>query len=1097
MQASLVKRHETRATPAPTLIHLGARVLSGIGLAALALVALWLWLSWEHTRRTAQQTMAVSAALVAGHAQSQFDGIASGLARLAEDLGRPPALSDAIWLEHFRRRNPSLAAVLLRRTDGRALTFSSASARRSRHTAAPDDPAWREDFRASLRAKGLTVGRPYLSAVLGDWVLPLYYAVRRGGQVVYVIEADIALAQQQALWADLPQVRQAAIGLLREDGYLVSRIPHAPPQKIYRQQNLRGALYLASRSGAPAGTYSGVVADGSYRYGAYQRLVGYPLIAFFSQPRALLVETWWRQVHMPLYLILGTLLGAALLYAVLARRYAARMKVIGQHLALTQAAAADIEAPLAPLPPPSSGVREIDELVEALVEANERLREAAHNRERLLLSAAAAATYTVREPDGIVTAVNETFLAMTGLRAEEVIGRPWHDRLYDPHEDQAVLPGFESAPRVLRLKRADGEPLWVSVAEYREDIGQQVIRHGLAIDVTERERLLETVRRQSQRLETLWQLATRRGHSEEERIGLMLRHAVEMLDMEVALVTELAGETLVARAVEDRLERFAPGQTFSVRDVLCERTIATRQSLFLPDLAAEPALAAHPTHTVLGVRTYVSLPIWAGERLHGTLVFMRRTPTPQGFGSDDRNFMELLAAWLGQVLLEQSRRAALETLALTDGLTRLPNRRAAELRLAQELARARRSGEPFAIAIADLDRFKLVNDHYGHETGDAVLRACAAIMQAQLREGDWVARWGGEEFLIFLHHADAATATSVMERLRQHFHDQPITTSFGTLSLTVSIGIGVFRQGEELSAVLAEADGCLYEAKRAGRDRVMVSEATPRRTLWKAGLLQQALREGRIVPAYQVMVDLKTGETVADEAMARLILADGQVLAAEEFIEAAEGIHLIHLVDQAVAEQALARCAARRQTGTCGSGLVHFVNLSPQFLARRELVERLLEQARTHCATLGVAPGDPKPIVFEITERQLLDDLHVLQRHVRPLLDFGFRLALDDFGSGYSSFLYLCALPIHFIKIEGWMVRQMRAQPKARSLVTSIVQLARDQGLVTIAEGVEDAETAALLRELGVDWAQGFYFGAPQCEQQPLSAVTRNRETMN
>ncbi len=1079
-----MERHTTRKTPAPTLIRLGVRVLSGIGLAASVLSGFWLWQSWQNTRWAAQQVMTVSAALVAAHAQSQFNALASGLAQLAEDFDRSPTLSVVTRLERFRARYQYVSVVTLRHPDGRPLhTTIGASSAVSQCLS--DDPIWREDFKASLKNDRLTVGRPYPCPLLSDWVLPLYYTVRRGGRVAYVMEVGMALAQQQALWADLAQVREAAIGLLREDGYLVSRLPHVPPQRIYRKQNLRGALYVASRSGAPAGTYSGVVADGSYRYGAYRRIADYQLIAFYSESRAVLAAAWWRQVRMPFYLILGSLLGAALLYAVLARRYATRMQAIGQHLASPQTAGT---------PLPGSGVREIDELVAALAESRERLREAARNRERLLLSAALAATYTVREPDGIVTAVNDVFLSLTGLRRDEVIGQPWRERLCNPDEDQPVLPGFESPPQVLRLKRADGSTLWVSVAEYRESIGEQVIRHGLAIDVTERERLLETVRLQSQRLATLWQLATGHGLCEEKRIGLMLRHAVETLGMEAALVMELEGKTLVARAVEDLLERFAPAQTFSVHDTLCQKTIATRASLFLSDLAADPVLAAHPTHTVLGVRTYVSLPILAGERLYGTLVFMRRLPTPQGFSEDDRNFLELLASWLGQVLLERSRRAELERLALTDSLTGLPNRRAAETRLAQELARARRADVPFAVAIADLDRFKLINDHYGHETGDEVLREVATKMLAHLREGDWVARWGGEEFLIFLHQSDGVAAAAVMERLRQCFHDQSITTPLGLLTLTVSIGISVWRPGEALADVLAEADGCLYEAKRAGRDRVVVSEATRRSALWKAGLLQQALREGRLVPAYQPMVDLATGETIADEAMARLVLPDGQVLPAQEFIEAAEGINLIHLVDQTVAEQALVRCAAGLRCGAVEPGFAHFINVSPQFLARRELVERLLERAQQHCTTLGMAFAGPKPIVFEITERQLLDDLQTLRRNVQPLLDFGFRLALDDFGSGYSSFLYLYTLPIHFIKIEGWMVRQMRGDPKARSLVANIVALGRDHDIVTIAEGVEDAETASLLRELGVNWAQGFHFGAPRLEAPPVAGL---REGMN
>ncbi len=243
-----------------------------------------------------------------------------------------------------------------------------------------------------------------------------------------------------------------------------------------------------------------------------------------------------------------------------------------------------------------------------------------------------------------------------------------------------------------------------------------------------------------------------------------------------------------------------------------------------------------------------------------------------------------------------------------------------------------------------------------------------------------------------------------------------------------------------------------------------MSEVSRRGTLWKAGLLQQALREGRLDAAYQPIVDLKTGVPVADEAMARLILPEGEVLQAREFIEAAEGTHLIHLVDQAISGKVLERCAANLRCGAARPRFAHFVNLSPQFLARRDLVEQLLERARQYCASFEGMFEDTKPLVIEITERELVRDFEELRRNVQPLLDFGFRLALDDFGSGYSSFLYLCNLPVRFLKIEGWMVRRMREDGRVRALVSGIVGMAREQGIVTIAEGVEDEATAHLAR---------------------------------
>jgi len=258
-------------------------------------------------------------------------------------------------------------------------------------------------------------------------------------------------------------------------------------------------------------------------------------------------------------------------------------------------------------------------------------------------------------------------------------------------------------------------------------------------------------------------------------------------------------------------------------------------------------------------------------------------------------------------------------------------------------------------------------------------------------------------------------------------------------------------------------------------------------------MLQHALLENRLVPAYQVMVDLRTNEVVADEALARLIEPDGHILPAEEFIEAAEGINLIHMVDEVVARQSMQRCAFNLADGRNKPGFAHFINLSPQFLAHRELVQAMLLQAEQYSAGSGMAELPVKQMVLEITERQLIGNFEDLLSDLQPLLDFGFRLALDDFGSGYSSFLYLASLPVSFLKIEGWMVQNMRNNPKVLGMVKSIIALARDQGLTTIAECVEDAATAELLRDLGVDWGQGWYFGRPECELDPVQIIQQAR----
>lgn len=581
------------------------------------------------------------------------------------------------------------------------------------------------------------------------------------------------------------------------------------------------------------------------------------------------------------------------------------------------------------------------------------------------------------------------------------------------------------------------------------------------------------------RLRTLWRLATDRTLDEMQKIDAMLETAAQAMNMETALVGEVDEHYTLQYLYDSTGVCHLPWQ-IPLHDSISHAVAITQTSLCLPDLSQDIHYREHLLHTRFGFHVYVGTPIWVGEHLYGTLSFLHRTPQENSCSQDDIAYIELLAAWFGQFLLQKQQREELKALALSDPLTALPNRRAAEIRLAEEFARARRSGENFAIAICDLDRFKLVNDHYGHETGDIVLQQAAAILHGQMRDGDWIARWGGEEFFIYLHKVDGPQGFAAMDRLRQAYAVRPITTAHASLNLTLSSGVSVFNGGDKtITRILAEADSALYEAKNAGRDRVVLHQTAQRGLLWHAGELQSALQDERIVTAYQIMVNLSTGESVADEALARLIGKAGRAAPAAEFIEAAEGLHLIHLVDQSVTRQAILRCAARLDAGATPE-FAHFVNLSPQFLARSDLVKQLLEHTQQICSSCAVNADSIKPLVFEITERQYIANFDLLMREIQPLLDSGFRLALDDFGSGYSSFLYLAKLPVSFLKIEGWMVANLRHNLKIRDMVQSIVDLSCKQGITTIAENIEDAETAELLREMGVNWGQGYHFGRPQ-----------------
>ena len=579
-----------------------------------------------------------------------------------------------------------------------------------------------------------------------------------------------------------------------------------------------------------------------------------------------------------------------------------------------------------------------------------------------------------------------------------------------------------------------------------------------------------------ERLNALWKLSVQRGLGDADRIRAMLAMAADVLEMDLVVLGEL-GDRYTARYACDRLGVFPEGSTLPLDEALCHRVHRTQQPYHIADLAAHPEYASDPLVVGLGFRTYSGIPVLAGDEARWVLAFLRRrSESPPG--AVDIAYMELIGDWLGNALHQSAQKDLLQRIALTDPLTGLPNRRAAEERLQKERARAPRDGYGFALALVDLDHFKMVNDRYGHAVGDEVLKAVARSFEAGLREGDWVARWGGEEFLFVLHGCGAEEAAGIMERLAGQARATPVQTSVGAIPLSFSAGVAAFDANDsDTQPILERTDGALYQAKAEGRDRISMA-AQPNRP-WSTALLRQAVAESRVRQASQVIVDLQSGLAVADEALARIETASGEIVEAWEFVDMAEGLGLMAEIDRQVVRDVMQRCVVRREHGG-SSDFAHFVNVSPQFLARRDLVEEMLANAMGYCQTCSAMLGPVKPIVLELTERQRIVSLEKLRADLQPFIDFGFRLALDDFGSGYSSYLYLAHLPVSFLKIEGWLVSNMRRDRKIAGIVESLANFARREGVRTVAEHVEDAETARILADMGVDYGQGWHFGRPQ-----------------
>lgn len=583
----------------------------------------------------------------------------------------------------------------------------------------------------------------------------------------------------------------------------------------------------------------------------------------------------------------------------------------------------------------------------------------------------------------------------------------------------------------------------------------------------------------SERLFALWDIATQHDLGDEGRIRAILGETCKELGLELALVGEVVDDQCFVRFVHDPQARFTPDMQLPLASMPCQSVVEQGVSQFVSDLPGDPVLGSLPAVSQLHLMAYAGTPIWVGKKLWGVLAYASGQPIDNTREGDSLAYIELVANWISLLQNQAIQRAQLEQLVMTDELTGLMNRRAAKQHLQKEMELAHASGRSFTLGLIDLDYFKLVNDRYGHGVGDEVLNCFAHTVTKHLRAEDWIARWGGEEFLVCLHTEDITQAEAVILRLRDVLRAQPFGTSAGEIRITMSVGLSTYDLGEDNSdSLLACLDNNLYEAKQNGRDRI-VSNRRRLGVLQMASMLNQASSEQRILIASQPIVDLGSRTVVADESLVRLRTPDGEVLSASHFINAAEGLGMMAEIDSTVARLTMGRCAGSLAQGRISPDFAHFVNLSPQFLARKDLVENLMCDAQSYCQACNIEMGPVKPIVFEITERQAIQNLDTLEHDLKFLLDFGFRLALDDFGSGYSSFLYLSRLPISFLKIEGWMIQHMHRNSKVMDLIKSMVGFAQNQGITTIAEHVEDEQTAQVLHQMGVDWAQGYLFGAP------------------
>ncbi len=410
--------------------------------------------------------------------------------------------------------------------------------------------------------------------------------------------------------------------------------------------------------------------------------------------------------------------------------------------------------------------------------------------------------------------------------------------------------------------------------------------------------------------------------------------------------------------------------------------------------------------------------------------------------------------------------AELRRAALHDALTGLPNRALLLDRLEHALSRETLGT---AVLFLDLDHFKLVNDSRGHAAGDQLLQVVADRLLSAVRPGDTVSRFGGDEFVVVCEETDDASARELADDLLATLR-RPVRVDGEVLQVRASVGVAVSpaASGEDL---LRFADTALYAAKHAGRGRVrMADPALTEQAELRFALaadLRTALLEDRLEVHLQPVVDLHTGRLAGMEALTRWHHPEHGPVPPARFVEVAEQHGMAGQLDRWVADHAFAAVAELHAAGALDPGAYVAINLSARNLADPGLEEHVVECAQEH----GL---DASQVVLEITEGAVMDEPELARQMLARLRARGFGVALDDFGTGHSSMAYLRDLPVTTLKVDRSFVRGIEQDRDALAIVTSLVELARAVGVGTVAEGVETAGQAALLRKAGCRTGQGW-----------------------
>jgi len=420
-----------------------------------------------------------------------------------------------------------------------------------------------------------------------------------------------------------------------------------------------------------------------------------------------------------------------------------------------------------------------------------------------------------------------------------------------------------------------------------------------------------------------------------------------------------------------------------------------------------------------------------------------------------------------------------------DSLTGLVNRREFEARVQSLLDRNSSRTEHHAMCFMDLDQFKVVNDTCGHSAGDELLRQVSRHLIRQVRSNDTLARLGGDEFGVLIEHCSLENAIKVAENLQQAITEFQFQWENRLFKIGVSIGlVAIANEDKNLTKLFRNADAACYMAKDLGRNRIHIYTSEDRDLAQRHGEMEWVTRIYRALEKSQLQLYAQTINPISNslekklhyELLLRMQDDDGNIIPPGSFLPAAERYNLIAMLDRWVINYSFAMLVQyplfMSNIGLCS------INLSGQSLTESGFLDFIINK-------FDETGMQPEKICFEITETAAIANLSMASNFINTLRNIGCSFALDDFGSGLSSFGYLKNLPVDYLKIDGMFVRDILNDPIDRAMVKSINEIGQVMGMETIAEFVENDEIIGMLREIGVDYVQGYAFGRPV----PLSDI--------